>query len=226
MPDTIEERLAQLGTSLEDATGIGSPAAIRNRGNELRVAHRHRVVAMTAATAAVVVIAAGSAVALRAGGHQPKQISPGSTVSPSVSAPPSTEAPTSPALSGAPAVEAPAAVVDLKQHKMTITKNGQVVRTIPVSAGIPAHPTATGTFTVAAKLDAETLSSSPTSDAYTMKAQWVIKLDANGPQMLAAPWAEAKIGKIDGSHGDIEMRTADAKWLYGQLAVGDRVVIQ
>ncbi|NUR60563.1 MAG: L,D-transpeptidase [Catenulispora sp.] len=225
MPDTIEERLAELGTSLEDLAGIGSPSLIRGRGEHLRVAHRRRV-ALTATTAAVVIIGAGSMVALRPGGHQPAPVSPGSPDR-SVSAPRVTGTPAS-SSSPAPAASATTAVsVDLKQHKMTVTKDGKVMRTILVTAGTAAHPTATGTFTVTDKLEKETLTSPPTSSGtYQVTVYSVIKLDANGPQMYAGPWNDGKFGKIDASHGDIEMSNDDATWLYATLKVGDRVQVQ
>lgn len=225
MPDTIEERLAQLGTSLEDATGIGSPASIRGRGDHLRAAHRRRVT-MTAATAAVAIIGVGSVVALRPSGNQHEPISPGSAVTQPTPALSSAASPT-PSKAPLSAVAAPDAVVYLKQHELTVAKNGQTVRTIPVSAGTAAYPTTTGTFIVADKLEKETLYSPPTSSGtYDVTVYWVIKLDANGPQMYAAPWNEAKFGKIDGSHGDIEMSTDDAQWLYANLKPGDQVQIQ
>jgi lipoprotein-anchoring transpeptidase ErfK/SrfK len=218
MHDILGERLTELGGDLEAAAEIRSPALARTRGEQLRVTHRRRMAAMTAASAAVVVIGVGGLVAFGpdSGRHgTPGQVSPGATVSPSASA-------------SASAAAQPAVVIDLKQDAMTVyDKNRKVVRTVPVTGGVPAYPTRLGTFAVTAKQDEITVTSSPPGpDAYAMKAQWAVQLDADGPMLYAAPWDNGKLGKMNATHGDIGMSTEDAQWLYNYLQVGDRVQIR
>jgi lipoprotein-anchoring transpeptidase ErfK/SrfK len=222
MHDTLDERLAQLGGSLESAAEVRSPALVRTRGEQIRVAHRRRMVAMTAATAAVVVIGVGSLVAFRPdGGRQDRQVGPGATGSPSASAPASTVP--------SAATTQPTVVVDLKQDTMTVyDKDRKVVRTVPVTGGTVAHPSRLGTFTVTAKQDQITLYSStpPGPDTYNTATKWVVRLDADGPMLYAAPWAEGFWGKVNSTHGEIGMSTEDAQWLYNHVAVGDRIQVQ
>lgn len=248
MPDTIEERLARLGTSLEDAAGIGSPTRARGRGEQLRAAHRRRMAAMTAGTAAIAIVGAGGVIALGGGGRHQDPVRPGqashSALPPRTTAPvtgritpppghATSVAPNAAATTGqaAPTASAKAAVVvDLKQHKMTVSQDGKALRTIPVTAGMPGYQTPVGSFTVSAKQDQVKLPGSeagmdPSAQAYELKTVWGIVLDG-GPMLYAAPWAAPKLGEIDSTHGGVGMSTDDAKWLYSVLAVGDRVEIR
>ncbi|NUR30258.1 MAG: L,D-transpeptidase [Catenulispora sp.] len=214
MHDILDERLARLGGDLEDAAEIRSPALMRTRGEQIRVAHRRRMVAMTAATAAVAVIGVGSLVAFRGGQHD-QPVSPGATVSSSTSAPTSQPV----------AVGQPVAVVDLSQFTMTVyDKDHQVLKTILVSAGRSAYPTAPGTFSITDRQEQVTLdwSVGENQHPYTVTAKWVILL-GNQPALYAAPWDEGKFGKANASHGAIGMSTEDAKWLYDHVKVGDRI---
>ncbi|NUP45810.1 MAG: L,D-transpeptidase family protein [Catenulispora sp.] len=256
MPDTIEDRLARLGTSLEDAAGIGSPAGVRGRGEQLRVAHRRRMVAMTASTAVIAIVGVGGALALGGGSGQQDPVRPGqasrSALAPRTTAPVTgrlTAPPgpaTSKAPSGAPSTgqaaptgEAPptasakaAVVISLKQHEMTVSEDGKTLRTIPITAGIPGHETPVGSFSVTAKQDQFFLQSSevglnPPAGTYEVASAWGIVLSGGTtPTLYAAPWALAKLGKVDSTHGGVAMSPDDARWLYTVLVVGDRVEIR
>lgn len=47
----------------------------------------------------------------------------------------------------------------------------------------------------------------------------------SGTYAHAAPWNEGKFGQVNGSHGCIGMSTADAKWFYDQVHLGDPVTV-
>ncbi|ACU77730.1 ErfK/YbiS/YcfS/YnhG family protein [Catenulispora acidiphila DSM 44928] len=218
MPDTIEDRLADLGGNLETAAAFRSPSLIRSRGEQIRVTHRRRMTAVASATAAVAIIGVGSLVALRpTGGHQ------GHTVSPSVSSSASKSAPPAKTTQATPI-----ALIDLKQDQMTVyDKQGHIVKTVPVTAGTPANPSHVGTFTITAKQDqAEKVSDSGTDTSYRLTVHWVLTLDAGGPQIYAMPWDDGRFGKGNRTHGDIGMSTDMAQWLYTNVAIGDHIKIQ
>jgi lipoprotein-anchoring transpeptidase ErfK/SrfK len=125
-----------------------------------------------------------------------------------------------------------AVVVDLEKDTMTIyDKAGNAVNTFPVTGGDAKHPSPVGTFTVTAKVKQEHRTSASTgftdpSNFYSMDVTWIVKLDANGPQIYAMPWRTGDIGKANATSGDIGLADASAEWLYQYLAVGDRVRIQ
>lgn len=218
----IDERLTQLGGSLEAAAEVRSPTQVRSRGEQIRVAHRRRITTTTAVTAAVAVIGVASLVAFRPTGHKGAPVSPGaSPTSSKAAAPPS----------GATSAVAGQLIakVDLTQDVMKVYDgHGQVVKTIPVTGGIAAHPSQTGVFTITAKQRNMTLHSaatSPSGEPYEVTVDWVLTLDG-GPSVYAAPWAAASFGNRNTTHGDIGMSTESAQWLYGDVAIGDRIQIQ
>jgi lipoprotein-anchoring transpeptidase ErfK/SrfK len=228
MHDTIDERLAQLGGSLEAAAEVRSPTLVRSRGEEIRIAHRRRVVAVTATSAAVAMLGVGSLAFRSGGGHQGGTISPGVSGSASapVMAPPSGAA--MPSKSATASAE-PVAVVDVKQDTMTVyDKSGRIVKTVPVTAGKPGYLSPVGVYTVNAKEQKVTLTSTipPGPDSYSLTVYWVIDLDAGGPRLYAAPWAAESFGKRNTTHGEIGMSTESAQWLYNHVAVGDRIQIR
>ena len=218
----IDERLTQLGSSLEAAADVRSPTQVRSRGEQIRITHRRRMTAVTAVTAAVAVIGVGSLVALRPAGHRGAPVNPGTASTSSTAvAPPSgaTSAATGQLI----------AKVDLTQDTLKVFDgHGQVVKTILVTGGSAAHPSHTGVFTITAKQQDMTLQSgpiSPNGDSYDYTVHWAITLDG-GLSLYAEPSATPSFGTRNVTHGDVEMSTESAQWLYGHVAIGDRIQIQ
>lgn len=221
----IDERLTQLGGSLEAAAEVRSPTQVRFRGEQIRVAHRRRMTTVAAVTAAVAVIGVGSLVAFRPTGHRGAPVGPGTAGTSSTSS----KAVTPPSGATSAAAGQLIAKVDLAQDVMKVYDgHGQVVKTIPVTAGITAHPTPVGVFTITAKqqdLKLQSEPASPNGDTYSITVHWVITL-SGGPLMYAETWAVDAPGKRNTTHGDVEMSTESAQWLYGHVAIGDRIQIQ
>jgi lipoprotein-anchoring transpeptidase ErfK/SrfK len=95
-----------------------------------------------------------------------------------------------------------------------------------MTAGAPASPSRTGTFKVVDKKPSETFDvPAAGNDYYTLSVSFYIKLSPNGPAIYAAPGEQAFIGKENHTHGEIELTTEDAAWLYNKLAVGDTIQI-
>lgn len=229
MHDVIDERLARLGGSLEAAAEVRPPTLVRSRGEEIRSAHRRRVMAVTATSAAVAILGVGSLAFRTGSGHRGGTISPGVSVSSSASA--AVAAPSSGATtpSGSTTASAePVVVIDVKQDTMRVyDKSGQIVKTVPVTAGKPGYPSPVGVFTVKAKQRQATVSSSTIGiDSYSLRIDWVVELDAGGPWLYAMPFFDGTFGKENRTHGHIGMNTESAQWLYDHVAVGDRVQIQ
>lgn len=221
----IDERLTQLGGSLEAAAEVRSPTQVRSRGEQIRVAHRRRMTTVTAVTAAVAVIGVGSLVAFRPAGHKGAPVGPGTAGTPSSSS----KAVAPPAGATSAASGQLIAVVDLTNDVMEVNDgHGHVVKTIPVTGGSTAHPSQAGVFTITTKQQDMKVQSGPTSpsgDNFEITVHWVIKL-SSGTLLYAETWDDSTVGKRNATHGDIEMSTESAQWLYGHVAVGDRIQIQ
>ena len=126
------------------------------------------------------------------------------------------------------------ATVDDKTHQMTITRNGVVVNTFPVSMGMPdgKHETKNGTYYVLEKFPTVVMDSStygvPVNSPYGYKlnVQWAVRIDNSGAFVHSAPWSVADQGKRNVTHGCINLGPDNAKWFYDNFGSGDPVIIK
>jgi lipoprotein-anchoring transpeptidase ErfK/SrfK len=232
MRDDFDDRLSTVGADLERAAAIRPPTSVRARGDERR---RHRTLALTVVPVAVLAIAGGVGLGLRPSGAS---IPPG----PGGTPPPSSQetrpdqvptapvtSPTSPTSKTPPTATskttAPAAVVDLAHHTMSVFDgHGVQIRTLKISGGSASHPTPTGTFTVVDKKPSASVSSQ-TAVPYSIGVSSFIDLGPKAGSLYAAPWQNASFGLENVSHGDVELGTDDASWLYSRVSVGDKIQI-
>jgi lipoprotein-anchoring transpeptidase ErfK/SrfK len=125
------------------------------------------------------------------------------------------------------------ATVDDKTHQMTITRNGKVEKTFPVSMGKPdgKHETKNGTYYVLEKfpsivMDSATYGVPNTSpEGYKLTVQNAVRIDNSGAFVHSAPWSVGDQGKRNVSHGCINLSPANAQWFYDNFGSGDPVVI-
>jgi lipoprotein-anchoring transpeptidase ErfK/SrfK len=110
---------------------------------------------------------------------------------------------------------------------MTVTKDGQVIKTIPVSLGRPSMPSSSGTTVIIerlAKTVFDTMNDPNPANRYRTDIEYAQRLTWGGEFIHAAPWSVSDQGKRNVSHGCINMSTENAKWLFGQTVVGVPVV--
>jgi len=125
------------------------------------------------------------------------------------------------------------ATVDDKTHQMTITRNGTVEKTFPVSMGKPdgKHETKNGTYYVLEKfpsivMDSATYGVPNTSpEGYKLTVQNAVRIDNSGAFVHSAPWSVGDQGKRNVSHGCINLSPANAQWFYDNFGSGDPVII-
>ncbi|MFD8302828.1 Ig-like domain-containing protein [Streptomyces sp. NPDC059690] len=120
--------------------------------------------------------------------------------------------------------------VDVVKKTLTVFKDGKKVRTLPVSTGKKGFETWNGTMVVLSKVPTIRMNSRTVGifgpEAYDLgSVKWDVQLTPSGTYVHAAPWNAGKFGRINGSHGCIGMSTADAKWFYGQVGLGDPVTV-
>lgn len=126
------------------------------------------------------------------------------------------------------------ATVDDKTHQMTVTRNGKVERTFPVSMGMNdgKHETKNGTYYVLEKFPDMVMDSStygvPVNSAYgyKLKVQWAVRIDNSGGFVHSAPWSVGDQGKRNVSHGCINLGPDNAKWFYDNFGSGDPIVVK
>ena len=95
------------------------------------------------------------------------------------------------------------ATIDDKTHQMTVTRNGKVEKTFPVSMGKPdgKHETKNGTYYVLEKfadivMDSATYGVPNTSpEGYKLKVQNAVRIDNSGAFVHSAPWSVGRPGQ-------------------------------
>jgi lipoprotein-anchoring transpeptidase ErfK/SrfK len=123
-------------------------------------------------------------------------------------------------------------VVDVRAKRMTVRRDGKVIRTIPVTTGKAGFLTRNGTKVVIEKfrtkvMDAATLNvSRDDPDYYRIdNVPYALRVTFSGEFVHGAPWSVGSQGRANVSHGCVGMSVADAKWLFGQSRVGDIVQV-
>jgi lipoprotein-anchoring transpeptidase ErfK/SrfK len=121
--------------------------------------------------------------------------------------------------------------VDTKRLKMTVTRNGRYLRTIPVTAGKEGFTTRSGIKVISEKhrvkiMDAATIGIRPEDpDYYRLRVEYALRVTNTGEFLHAAPWSVASQGSARVSHGCVGMSTANARWLFGLSHRGDIVKV-
>lgn len=121
------------------------------------------------------------------------------------------------------------ATVDSGAHQMTVTRNGEVLRTVPVTTGKPGFTTRAGTKVILGKeehvlMDGTTVGiAAGSSEGYRLDVYWAARVTWSGEYLHAAPWSVGSQGVANVSHGCVGMSTENARWFFGEVGVGDVV---
>jgi lipoprotein-anchoring transpeptidase ErfK/SrfK len=126
------------------------------------------------------------------------------------------------------------ATADDATHQLTVTRNGAVVQTFPMSMGMAAggHQTPNGTYYVLDKKAKVVMDSStygvPVNSAYGYKVdvQNAVQFDNSGDYVHSAPWSVSDQGKRDVSHGCINISPTNAQWFFDNFGSGDPIVVK
>jgi lipoprotein-anchoring transpeptidase ErfK/SrfK len=106
---------------------------------------------------------------------------------------------------------------------MTITSDGQPVKTLKVSLGKADTPTYLGTALVMAKSNPEEMKSDPgEAHPYDIEVPWSVRVTDDGEFIHDAYW-NGSLGQANLSHGCTNLSPADAQWYYGFAQIGDPV---
>ncbi len=121
--------------------------------------------------------------------------------------------------------------VDSATHTMKVFRDGQLLRTMPVSLGKPSLPSMDGPHNVLGK-SAEVIMDSATvgipqgdPDYYYEKVQWAVHYTSGGQYVHSAPWSVPSQGRANVSHGCVNASPADAQWFYSFTRLGDIIDI-
>ena len=121
--------------------------------------------------------------------------------------------------------------VDVAKHTLTVTKNGALVRVLPVTTGKndPRFRTRGGTKVIMEKLESVRMDAATTGtdskdpEFYNTVEHWAMRLTWSGEYLHARPGSDWAFGKTNISHGCTGMSWSNAKWLFDFSQVGDVV---
>jgi lipoprotein-anchoring transpeptidase ErfK/SrfK len=117
-------------------------------------------------------------------------------------------------------------VADNKTKQMTVTKDGKVVRKIPISLGKPSTPSSSGTVVIIEKFVHtifDTYAELGPELGYRTPIDYAQRLTWGGEYIHSAPWSISAQGHRNVSHGCLNMSPANAKWLFNLTSIGDPV---
>ncbi|MFI8171145.1 Ig-like domain-containing protein [Streptomyces sp. NPDC085931] len=119
------------------------------------------------------------------------------------------------------------AVTDAAAHRMTVYRNDEVVREIPVTTGMPGYDTRNGVKVVLAKEGTVRMTSASigASDFYDLIVHHSVRVTNSGEYVHAAPWSVGSQGYANVSHGCTGMSTENAAWFYENVREGDIVKV-
>jgi lipoprotein-anchoring transpeptidase ErfK/SrfK len=126
------------------------------------------------------------------------------------------------------------ATADDSTHQLTVTRNGTVEKTIPMSMGMTSgnHQTPNGTYYVQEKMPSVVMDSStygvPVNSTYGYKVtvELAVRFDNVGDFVHSAPWSVDDQGKRDVSHGCINISPSNARWFFDNFGPGDPIIVK
>ena len=122
-------------------------------------------------------------------------------------------------------------VASISAHTFTVSRDGEVLRTMPASMGKPSRPTPMGSFSALSKertvvMDSRTIGiplSSP--EGYKITASYAVRVTWSGVYVHSAPWSVDSQGYANVSHGCINLSPDNAAWYFNNVNLGDPIEV-
>jgi lipoprotein-anchoring transpeptidase ErfK/SrfK len=123
------------------------------------------------------------------------------------------------------------AVTDASAHSMTVYKNDEAVKTIPVTTGKPGFDTRNGVKVILAKEYFVRMRGTSigiaegSAESYDLPVYYATRVTWSGEYVHAAPWSVGSQGSANVSHGCTGMSTGNAQWFFENVREGDVVQV-
>ncbi|HJE11979.1 MAG TPA: Ig-like domain-containing protein [Corynebacterium glutamicum] len=125
------------------------------------------------------------------------------------------------------------AVADDATKTMSVYKNGELLRTMPVSFGRDTSEWATpnGTYIIGDRnesmiMDSTTFGLGYEEGGYRTPVKYATQMSYSGIYVHAAPWSVGAQGSYNTSHGCINVSTENAQWFQETVKRGDIVTVK
>lgn len=119
--------------------------------------------------------------------------------------------------------------IDNKTKRMTVSKNDQVLKVIPVSLGKSSTPSSSGNMVIMEKYSNivfNTMTDPNPANRYIVPVNDAQRLTDGGEFIHSAPWSVWDQGRQNVSHGCINVSPSNAAWLMATDRVGDPVTVK
>ncbi|WP_370500158.1 Ig-like domain-containing protein [Mycolicibacterium sp. jd] len=123
------------------------------------------------------------------------------------------------------------ATADDATKMLTVRRNGEVVKTMPISMGKAKTPTDNGTYIIGDRYSFLVMDSSTygvpvnSPDGYRTEVEWATQMSYSGIYVHSAPWSVGSQGVANVSHGCLNVSPANARWFYDNTRRGDIVEV-
>ncbi len=118
--------------------------------------------------------------------------------------------------------------IDADTHQMRVYRNGVLVKVFGVSLGKPGFRTRSGVKIITGeKYRWKRMTSDDlglTDETYDLNVPYAVRITPSGEFIHGAPWATARIGVYNGSHGCTNLDVDPARWFYYNVKPGDVTV--
>ncbi|MFD5317296.1 Ig-like domain-containing protein [Streptomyces sp. NPDC127098] len=121
------------------------------------------------------------------------------------------------------------AVADIANHHMTVSRNGEELRTIPITTGKEGFATRSGKKVILGRESYVRMTGTSigipagSSESYDLPVYWAARLTWSGEYVHGAPWSVGSQGYDNVSHGCTGLSTENARWFYELVKPGDIV---
>jgi len=118
--------------------------------------------------------------------------------------------------------------VSNKTKQMIVKQDGKVIKTIPVSLGKPSTPSSSGTMVVIEKKKHtifDTTDELGPEKGYKTPIDFAQRITWSGQFIHAAKWSEGKQGRVNVSHGCLNVSEKMGAWLFDRTLMGDPVTV-
>lgn len=124
--------------------------------------------------------------------------------------------------------------VNTKKHRMTVRRDGRVIRRAPISAGKAtkrAYTTTNGPHLAMSReyhvvMDSTTVGiPKGHPDYYKLDVYWAVRISNSGEFVHSAPWSLSDQGESNVSHGCVNASAKNATWFYKATRRGDVVIV-
>jgi lipoprotein-anchoring transpeptidase ErfK/SrfK len=123
------------------------------------------------------------------------------------------------------------ATADDNTKTLTVRRNGDVIKTMPISMGKDSTPTDNGAYIIGDRYSHLIMDSSTygvpvnSPNGYRLEVDWATQMSYSGIYVHSAPWSVGSQGSTNVSHGCLNVSPSNAVWFYDNTKRGDIVEV-